>query len=275
LLRLTNCTDAGCALQVDAVGQGAPTVDATVGWRLPHGPHAAAPAPDPDSAQQIALVPFSRETQFWQIGVEDHAVTLAVTPIRFGLAGAAVAIEMEGGFEHVSRSHALIVAGKPGSPSPAHGAGPVWQRDDGAGPHATKLATTTMDNGRSEAPIYLDAFLDPSPDASDTLSARILRINATGDAIEEEPLASVGVTLPVVVAGRFHSAAAAHQARNQTACLASSLVLPSPAVFGEARGAFLLVRICTSKALAGEQARKLSSCTKGLGVHIGSWTGSS
>jgi hypothetical protein len=174
----------------------------------------------------------------------------------------------------VSRSHALIVAGKPGSPAPAHGAGPVWQRDDGAGPHATTLATT-IDRGGIEALVYLDAFLDPSPDAPDTLLASILRINATGDAVEEAPLASVGITLPVVVAGRFHDAAAARHARSQTACLANSLVLPSPVVSGEGKGAFILVRIGTSKALASEQARELSSCTKGLGVRTGSWTGSS
>ena len=280
MIGLADCRDVGCALDIRAAGDKAPLFHATLDWQLPSGPPSEAPIAA--SATDALLDPVSKSARRWQLGVEEHAVTVTATPIALGPSGSGLMVDLEGGFEHVKRRHALVLPARAGGPPPAPSVSPplpsapggaaIWDRPDGAGPHVTALSTLEHPGGAW--PVYVDAFFDPSPDAPDLLVVRILRPGATPTTVDEAAPADVAVTVPALLAGRFTSVAAARKARSGADCLAPMLVLPSAAFPGERKGGFVLAQVATRKDLVEAQARQLSSCAKRQGgVRIGSWQG--
>lgn len=273
VIGLAGCGDVGCGLDVRATGDKAPPLHATLDWMLPSGPQSEVPiTASPTDALFDAPPKFARR---WQLGVEERAVSVTARPIRFGPSGSGLIVDLEAGFDHVKRRHALVLpAALGGGPAPARSAGAlIWDREDGAGPHLTLLGA--LEHAGGEWPVYIDAFRDPSPDVADSLAIRILRMGATQNGIEEASPGDVAATVPALLAGRFGSIVAARKARSGTACLAPMLVLPSSAFPGERKRGFVLAQVGTRKDLVEAQARQLSSCAKRQGgVRIGSWRGS-
>lgn len=267
-LSLSDCGAAGCAVMVVGTGGAqAPPATARLAWNLPAGPTSSAPPPPERGGGLLLEAP--KYTSGWRIGAEESAALLTANVIRFGPVGDAILLQAEAGFEHVKRRQALVV------PLPA-GRLATWIREDGAGPHRTAIAVLDGAGG-GEVPIYIDVFLDPTPDAPDTLSVRVLTLDTSRDRLEDRSPAEAGARVPAVLAGRFSAVAAARSARASTECLADMLVLPASQFAGERgrKAGFVLAEVGNRKDLVESQARRLSSCAGRHDVRVGSWIGDS
>lgn len=248
----SDCSDAGCALVVRIGGsRRPPTGTAKLDWQLPAGPVRVAPAASAASA-------LEQRAQRWQLGAEEQTAHLMAIPVDTGPAQVALLLQVEAGFEHVKRRHALLtVVGEALTVA--------WKREDGEGPHKTGVMIAKSKNQEGQGQerlVYFDAFLEPSPQAVDTLSVRVLTPDegAPGKMRESSP-AEAGVEVPAVLVGRFANATEARRARAEMPCLADTLALPASAFAGGRGRGIVLARVPAF--LAEAAAREVSSCTAG------------
>jgi hypothetical protein len=234
-----------CSLAVASRGGGAVSVS-SLNWPLPAGP--ASPARGMSSSDDVYALAAPRQARFWSVGEEEASATVGITPI--GAEGQPrVLVEVEAGFEHVKRFHALLALSSAGWVT-------LWSRDDPPGPHGTAVAV--IPSGGVERLLYLDAFFDPNDEAADELAASELVLDGAGTSVTEQP-ASAALAVYVLPLQEFSTAARAKAAR-ANACLAGTLALPASRFAASATRGVALVKVGVDTSVLAGEGQRASDC---------------
>ena len=261
-LTRATCAKDPCPVQLRARRGSLAPCEATLGWPLPAGPIAPAPAASGGITAGLAC---PSEPQVWSVGREEHAATVVVCDVSLEHATRGLLVAMEAGFEHVKRRFELFARGTDAWRR-------VWFEEDPQGPTSWSLVVRPDAAGPGRDQLVLFR-VSSGPGKAGKQPDRVVKQAMLWDrsTLVRDPSRAPASGLTAVVAGPFADVAAARRAQAMApGCLDAAWVMPAAAFPGQA-GKVVLAAPAANQKRAEAARSALTACAPGVRTTTATW----
>jgi hypothetical protein len=256
------CAKDACPVQLRVRRASLAAAEATLGWPLPAGPIAAAPAASGGITAGLAC---ATEPRVWSVGREEQAATVVVCDVSLQHATRGLLVAMEAGFEHVKRRFELF----------ADDGGAwrrVWFEEDPQGPTSSSLVVRpdAAGPGRDQFVLFQ---VSSAPGKASKQPDRVAKQTMLWDqsTLVRDKARSQVSALTAVVTGPFADVAAARRAQAAASgCLDAAWLMPAAAFPGQA-GKFVLAAPAADAKRAEAARSALTACAPGVRTTTATW----